>query len=94
MISTAALREIVPSAWLDQLRPGGRLVSPWGTDWSNGVMLSLDLAHNGVASGRFSGDLAFMRLRGQRRALYGWQPAAKSSTGSAFKARTESNGSG
>ncbi len=77
VISTAAIRELVPPDWLDQLRPGGRLVTPWGTDWSNGVMLTLDLAHNGVTSGRFSGDLAFMRLRSQRRALYGWQPPAE-----------------
>ncbi|MGH3764171.1 MAG: methyltransferase domain-containing protein [Pseudonocardiaceae bacterium] len=76
VISTAAIREVVPPAWLDQLQPGGRLVTPWGTDWSNGVMLTLDFAPTGVASGRFSGDLAFMRLRSQRRALHGWQPAA------------------
>lgn len=74
VISTAAVREVVPPAWLDQLRPGGRLVTPWGTDWSNGVMLTLTVSHNGTATGRFSGDLAFMRLRNQRRALYGWQP--------------------
>ncbi|MGH3824765.1 MAG: methyltransferase domain-containing protein [Pseudonocardiaceae bacterium] len=77
VISTAAIREVVPPAWLEQLRPGGRLVTPWGTDWSNGVMLTIDLAHNGVASGRFSGDLAFMRIRSQRRALYGWRPATE-----------------
>ncbi|MGH3439896.1 MAG: methyltransferase domain-containing protein [Sciscionella sp.] len=75
VISTAALRELVPRAWLDQLRPGGRLVTPWGTDWSNGAMLTLDLASGHVAGGRFSGDLAFMRVRSQRRALYGWTPA-------------------
>jgi protein-L-isoaspartate O-methyltransferase len=76
VISTAAIREVVPPAWLDQLRPGGRVVTPWGTDWSNGVMLTVDLDHNSVARGRFSGDLAFMRIRSQRRALYGWSPAA------------------
>ncbi len=75
VISTAALRELVPRAWLDQLRPGGRLVTPWGTDWSNGAMLTLDLGSDHVAHGRFSGDLAFMRVRSQRRALYGWTPA-------------------
>lgn len=75
VISTAALRELVPSTWLDQLRPGGRLVTPWGTDWSNGAMLTLDLASDQVARGRFSGDLAFMRIRSQRRALHGWAPA-------------------
>lgn len=77
VISTAAIREVVPPAWLDQLRPGGRLVTPWGTDWSNGVMLTLDQAHPGMAGGRFSGDLAFMRIRSQRRALHGWRPAAE-----------------
>jgi protein-L-isoaspartate(D-aspartate) O-methyltransferase len=75
VISTASIREVVPHAWLDQIRPTGRLVTPWGTDWSNGVMLTLDLVKNGAATGRFSGDLAFMRVRGQRRALYGWEPA-------------------
>jgi len=75
VISTAAIREVVPHAWLDQLRPGGRLVTPWGTDWSNGVLLTLTLTEDGIATGRFSGDLAFMRLRHQRRSLYGWQPS-------------------
>ncbi|HWR47745.1 MAG TPA: methyltransferase domain-containing protein [Pseudonocardiaceae bacterium] len=75
VVCTASIRELVPRAWLDQLRPAGRLVTPWGTDWSNGVMLTLTLAEDGIATGRFSGDLAFMRVRGQRRALYGWQPA-------------------
>jgi protein-L-isoaspartate O-methyltransferase len=74
VISTAAVREVVSPAWLDQLRPGGRVVTPWGTDWSNGVMLSLDLGYDGIARGRFSGDLAFMRIRSQRRSLYGWSP--------------------
>lgn len=76
VISTASIREVVPRAWLNQLRPTGRLVTPWGTDWSNGVLLTLTLAQDGVATGRFSGDLAFMRLRSQRRAVYGWRPPA------------------
>ncbi|MGH3936513.1 MAG: methyltransferase domain-containing protein [Pseudonocardiaceae bacterium] len=76
VISTASIREVVPPAWLDQLRTGGRLVTPWGTDWSNGVMLTLRQGEGGVATGRFSGDLAFMRIRSQRRALYGWEPEA------------------
>jgi protein-L-isoaspartate O-methyltransferase len=74
VIATAAVREVVPAAWLDQLKPGGRLVTPWGTDWSNGVMLTVDTALDGTGAGRFSGRLAFMRLRSQRCALYGWQP--------------------
>lgn len=74
VICTASVREVVPRAWLDQLRPGGRLVTPWGTDWFNGVMLTLQTNENGAATGRFSGDLAFMRVRSQRRALYRWRP--------------------
>ena len=64
VISTASIREVVPRSWLDQLRPTGQLVTLWGTDWSNGVMLTLNLAENGATTGRFSGDLAFMRLQG------------------------------
>jgi hypothetical protein len=37
-------------------------------------MLTLQTSENGAATGRFSGDLAFMRVRGQRRALYRWRP--------------------
>ncbi|MGH4017496.1 MAG: hypothetical protein ACRDSL_26960, partial [Pseudonocardiaceae bacterium] len=74
IIATAAIREAVPRPWLEQLKPGGVLVSPWGTDWSNGVMLTLRANADGTAVGRFSGNLAFMRVRSQRRALYGWQP--------------------
>ncbi|MFD9894223.1 hypothetical protein ACFWY9_33155 [Amycolatopsis sp. NPDC059027] len=74
VISTAAIREVVPVAWASQLRPGGRLVTPWGTDWSNGVMLTLVKDADGVGTGRFSGDLAFMRVRSQRRALHAFEP--------------------
>jgi protein-L-isoaspartate O-methyltransferase len=75
LICTASVRDVVPRAWLDQLAAGGRLVTPWGTDYANGALLTLDLDHSGVATGRFSSDLAFMRLRDQRRALHSWEPA-------------------
>jgi protein-L-isoaspartate O-methyltransferase len=75
VVSTAAVREVVPWAWLDQLRPGGRLVTPWGTDWLNGVMLTLTCRGRRDGSGRFSGDLAFMRIRAQHASLYGWEPS-------------------
>ncbi len=67
VVATAAVREIVPRAWLEQARPGGRIVLPWGTDYCNGVMLTLHVATDGAVTGRFSGDLAFMRLRSHRR---------------------------
>lgn len=91
VIATASIREVVPPAWLDQLRRGGRLVAPWGTDWSNGVLLTLDKAEEGTAIGRFSGNLAFMRLRQQRRTCYGWEPTA-SQIGQAELSSTECRG--
>lgn len=75
VISTAAIRDVVPAAWLDQVRPGGRLVTPWGTDWSNGALLTVAMDDDRRATGRFSGNLAFMRLRDQRAALYGFEPS-------------------
>jgi protein-L-isoaspartate O-methyltransferase len=70
VIATAAVSEIVPHTWLAQTRPGGLIVTPWGTDYCNGVMLTLRVAAGGSATGRFSGDLAFMRLRAHRRRFY------------------------
>uniref|UniRef100_UPI003F493476 methyltransferase domain-containing protein n=1 Tax=Amycolatopsis sp. CA-096443 TaxID=3239919 RepID=UPI003F493476 len=43
IVATASVRELVPREWLAQLRPGGRLVAPWGTDHGNGALLTLDL---------------------------------------------------
>ncbi|MGH3628208.1 MAG: hypothetical protein ACRDRL_12325, partial [Sciscionella sp.] len=73
VIATAAFREVVPTAWLDQLRAGGRLVGPWSTDWT-GALLALDKRHDGSATGRFLAPLSFMRIRSQRISTYGWEP--------------------
>ncbi|WP_142003458.1 methyltransferase domain-containing protein [Amycolatopsis cihanbeyliensis] len=73
IIATASFREVLPAAWLEQLRPGGRLVGPWDNDWLGG-MLVLDKDEDGNATGRFRDQLAFMRLRDQRAAYYGWEP--------------------
>ncbi|MDQ2879896.1 MAG: protein-L-isoaspartate(D-aspartate) O-methyltransferase [Actinomycetota bacterium] len=70
VLATAAVREIVPRAWLAQTRPGGLIVTPWGTDYCNGVMLTMRVQEQGTATGHFGGDLAFMRLRLQRRHFY------------------------
>jgi protein-L-isoaspartate O-methyltransferase len=70
LVVTAAVREVVPQAWLAQTRAGGLIVIPWGTDYCNGVMLTLRVTAEGNATGRFSGDLAFMRLRAHRRRFY------------------------
>jgi protein-L-isoaspartate O-methyltransferase len=69
VLATAAVREVVPRAWLEQTRPGGVIVTPWGTDYCNGVMLTCRSAPS-APLGRFGGELAFMRLRAQRRRYY------------------------
>jgi protein-L-isoaspartate O-methyltransferase len=70
VVSTAAVRDTIPHAWLRQTRPGGLIVTPWGTDYCNGVMLTLHVTTEGRATGRFHGDLAFMRLRAHHRRFY------------------------
>ncbi|MFI6581147.1 methyltransferase domain-containing protein [Embleya sp. NPDC050493] len=63
---TAGVRH-TPGAWLEQTRPGGLIVMPWGTyyagpDWT--TVLTVHGAH--YASGPFTDPLAFMKLRAQR----------------------------
>lgn len=66
VIATTSVRAI-PPAWLKQTRPGGVIVCPWGTDYCNGGLLRLHVHHDGSASGRVGTNLAFMRVRNQRR---------------------------
>ncbi|MDA3648364.1 methyltransferase domain-containing protein [Saccharopolyspora indica] len=66
VIATASVRA-VPRAWLEQTRVGGVLVVPWGTDYCNGTLLRLEVGEDGSASGRCGMNLAFMRVREQRR---------------------------
>ncbi len=70
VMATAAVRDTVPTTWLAQTRPGGLIVTPWGTDYCNGVMLTLHVSTDHSATGHFHGDLAFMRLRAHRRRFY------------------------
>ena len=65
VLSTAAVRR-VPWAWVAQTRPGGRIVTPWGTAFYNNALLRLSVAEDGTASGRVIGDAPFMWVRGQR----------------------------
>lgn len=68
VLATVAARR-VPRAWIDQTRPGGLVVTPWGSDYCNGTLLRLRIDPDGAAVGRFAAGYAFMRLRGQRRYL-------------------------
>lgn len=67
IIATASVRPgELPYCWVAQTRPGGVIVTPWGPDYHNGVLARLTVAADGSASGRLSGNLAFMRVRGQQ----------------------------
>jgi protein-L-isoaspartate(D-aspartate) O-methyltransferase len=65
IISTAAVRR-VPTPWVMQTRPGGTIVTPWGTPYHNGALVSFTVSGDGTAEGRIVGTVAFMRLRDQR----------------------------
>ncbi|MDT0343285.1 methyltransferase domain-containing protein [Streptomyces litchfieldiae] len=68
MIATYGLRRI-PWAWVEQMRPGGVIVVPWGTPWSPAdALVRLVVAEDGAsASGQFADDLVqFMKARSQR----------------------------
>lgn len=68
VLATVAVIGPVPYPWIAQTRPGGLVITPWGTEFCNGALLRLRVDANGVGTGRFHQTLAFIRLRGQRRA--------------------------
>lgn len=64
--STAAVRQ-VPSAWIEQTRPGGIIVTPWGTPYANAALLRLTVGEPGGPShGQFVGNVSFLWMRAQR----------------------------
>jgi protein-L-isoaspartate O-methyltransferase len=65
VLATVAARDI-PAAWVTQTRPGGLIVTPWGTAWARTALLRLEVAAHGAAHGRVIGEAAFMWLRDQR----------------------------
>lgn len=65
VISTAACHT-VPYAWVQQCRPRGRIVTPWGSQFKNWALLALDVNEDGTAVGGVVGTADFMRLRDQR----------------------------
>ncbi len=72
VIATAGVYK-VPYAWVEQTRPGGRIVLPLAGSFQSGTLACLTVYDDGTARGRFHGDAAFMYLRNQRRdeALWG-----------------------
>ncbi|UNZ19072.1 protein-L-isoaspartate(D-aspartate) O-methyltransferase [Streptomyces sp. 891-h] len=63
--STAAVRR-VPPAWVAQTKPGGVIVTPWGTPFCNAGLLKLHVREGEEAEGRFVDSVSFMWVRGQR----------------------------
>ncbi|MEV0604649.1 methyltransferase domain-containing protein [Streptomyces sp. NPDC050315] len=68
VIATCGLREGIPWAWVEQSRPGGVIVAPWGTHFSHGdAVARLVVAKDGQsAAGTFTGPVEFMKFRAQR----------------------------
>lgn len=65
IMSTAAVQK-VPYPWVMQARPGGKILTPWGTPYHNGTLVSFTVNGDGTADGRIVGSVAFMFLRDQR----------------------------
>ncbi|MFJ1596847.1 protein-L-isoaspartate(D-aspartate) O-methyltransferase [Streptomyces sp. NPDC088261] len=56
----------IPHAWVEQTRPEGVIVAPWGPTYGGEGVVRLVVGDDGTASGRFIGSSAFMRMRDQR----------------------------
>jgi protein-L-isoaspartate O-methyltransferase len=67
VLVTCGLRRI-PYAWVEQTRPGGVILAPWGTDYSpQDASARLTVAGDGKsATGPFRGPVQFMKARSQR----------------------------
>ncbi|NJP80862.1 methyltransferase, partial [Streptomyces sp. AA8] len=53
----------VPSAWVEQTVPGGRIVTPWTSAWCRYGTLALTAGRDGTAHGRFHAFASFMPMR-------------------------------
>ncbi|ONK13554.1 methyltransferase domain-containing protein [Streptomyces sp. MP131-18] len=67
LIVTCGMRG-VPHAWIEQTRPGGVILVPWGTDYctADGVAGLVVAADGRSAAGRFTRLTQFMKLRAHR----------------------------
>ncbi|MFF2080547.1 methyltransferase domain-containing protein [Kitasatospora sp. NPDC058162] len=66
IIATYGLREF-PQPWIEQTRPGGLVLAPFGTHYSNAdALVRLTVHGDGTASGRFRRPVEFMKMRSQR----------------------------
>ncbi|MGH3888730.1 MAG: methyltransferase domain-containing protein [Pseudonocardiaceae bacterium] len=65
VLCTASVQH-VPHAWVAQIRPGGRILTPWANAYFDGALLALAPLGDGTATGRIVGKAWFMWLRDQR----------------------------
>ncbi|MFE0062309.1 methyltransferase domain-containing protein [Streptomyces sp. NPDC059003] len=65
IISTVAVRQL-PQAWVDQVRPGGVILTPLDTPFQCDGLARLTVDGQGRATGCFVGAVDFMKTRGQR----------------------------
>ncbi|MGH8572107.1 MAG: methyltransferase domain-containing protein, partial [Gammaproteobacteria bacterium] len=65
VISTVGVAAI-PYAWVEQTRPGGRIVAPLTNSYRSPGLAVLTRHRDGTASGRLAGPAAFMGLRAER----------------------------
>ncbi|MEV1006006.1 methyltransferase domain-containing protein [Streptomyces sp. NPDC049881] len=61
VFATCSVRR-VPGAWLEQTRPGGRIVVPWSTAWCAFGTVTLTRRDGGGADGRFTSGGSYMPL--------------------------------
>jgi protein-L-isoaspartate(D-aspartate) O-methyltransferase len=55
----------VPWSWVEQTRPGGLIITPWGPPMANDHLLRIEVGPD-VAVGTIVDSVEFMRLRSQR----------------------------
>ncbi|RPK63588.1 Protein-L-isoaspartate O-methyltransferase [Streptomyces sp. ADI96-02] len=68
LLATCSVRS-VPRSWLEQVKPGGVILTPWESPWICYGLLHMTVDDSGTASGRFAPHSAFMLMRQQRTAL-------------------------
>lgn len=56
----------IPPAWIEQTRPGGKIVTPFKPGYGYGHQLVLDVTGGGTAVGRFTGPAGYMMMRSHR----------------------------
>lgn len=65
LVATCSVRS-VPRPWVEQVKPGGVILTPWESPWICYGLLRMTVDGAGTATGRFSPHSAFMLMRNQR----------------------------